>query len=352
MRIRSLFLILLLALPLTSFAHSGSKDSSGGDYCWTNCESYGLHTGEYHYHDENDNAIFTYDNNPDLYELNTAKRLRGNILLQVEERGEAWYVRSSDSKRYYMKDGDVAYEMMRFFSLGITDDDLAHIPTVQDTTQMNSSASVCSTNSFASSLSGEILLQVQQHGEAWYVDPAKCLRIYLKDGSAAYESMRYLGLGITNKDLEKVVVGSWQTDDEEEVIKENEQIVIEEKMVVEEEKLLEDETQDEIDEQNNSAVSSETISQKNAVKLAKSYLDYSGFSHDRLVAQLEYEQFSYADAVYGVDNSGANWNEQAARVAQSYMEYSAFSRGSLIEQLKYEKFTQEQAEYGADAVGL
>lgn len=105
-------------------------------------------------------------------------------------------------------------------------------------------------------------------------------------------------------------------------------------------------------EKKTSGVSSETISQKNAVKKAKSYLGYSAFSHDGLVAQLEYEKFSHEDAVYGADNSGANWNEQAAKKAKSYMEYSAFSRGSLIEQLKYEKFTQEQAEYGANAVGL
>lgn len=99
-------------------------------------------------------------------------------------------------------------------------------------------------------------------------------------------------------------------------------------------------------------ISTETTSQKNAVRKAKSYLGYSAFSHDGLVAQLEYEQFSHADAVYGADNSGANWNEQAAKKAKSYMEMSAYSRGSLIEQLKYEKFTQAQAEYGANVVGL
>ena len=99
-------------------------------------------------------------------------------------------------------------------------------------------------------------------------------------------------------------------------------------------------------------VPSETVSQKNAVKKAKSYLGYTAFSHDGLVAQLEYDQFSHADAVYGADNSGANWNEQAAKKAKSYMEYSAFSRGSLIDQLKYDQFTQAQAEYGANAVGL
>ena len=79
---------------------------------------------------------------------------------------------------------------------------------------------------------------------------------------------------------------------------------------------------------------------------------FRSFSHDGLVDQLKYDKFSHADAVYGADNSGADWNEQAAKKAKSYMEYSAFSRGSLIKQLKYDKFTQAQAEYGANAIGL
>lgn len=98
--------------------------------------------------------------------------------------------------------------------------------------------------------------------------------------------------------------------------------------------------------------SSETVSQRNAVRSANDYLDYSAFSRDGLVEQLEYEQFSRADAVYGVDNTGADWYEQAAKSAATYLEYSAFSRGSLIEQLKYEGYTQAQAEHGADAVGF
>lgn len=96
----------------------------------------------------------------------------------------------------------------------------------------------------------------------------------------------------------------------------------------------------------------ETISQKNAVRKAIAYLGYSAYSRDGLIAQMEYEQFSHVDAVYGADNSGTNWNEQAAKKAKQYMAYSAYSRGGLIEQLVYEKFTQAQAEYGANAVGL
>ncbi len=89
-----------------------------------------------------------------------------------------------------------------------------------------------------------------------------------------------------------------------------------------------------------------------AIKSAQSYLNYTAFSHDGLVAQLVHDQFTQSQAVYGADNSGANWNEQAAKSAKQYMSYSAFSRGSLIAQLEYDKFTEAQAEYGANAVGL
>lgn len=96
----------------------------------------------------------------------------------------------------------------------------------------------------------------------------------------------------------------------------------------------------------------ETVSQKNAVKKAKSYLDFSAFSHDGLIKQLEFEGFLSADAIYGADNCGADWNEQAVKKAKSYLDFTAFSKQSLIEQLIFEGFTNEQAEYGARQVGF
>ncbi len=94
-----------------------------------------------------------------------------------------------------------------------------------------------------------------------------------------------------------------------------------------------------------------TMGEKNALKKALSYLDYTAFSYKGLIKQLEFEGFSHEEAVYGADNCGADWNEQAALKAQSYLDYTAFSRDGLIKQLEYEGFTREQAEYGADAVG-
>jgi hypothetical protein len=139
-------------------------------------------------------------------ESSLAQRLHGYILLQVEDHGEAWYVRS-DENRYYMQSGSVAYSMMRYFSIGITNVDLSKIPSVDTTNEMLTASSICDSNTLATRLSGEILLQVEQHGEAWYVYPKTCRRIYLKDGDAAYSIMRFLGLGITNTDLDRIPMG-------------------------------------------------------------------------------------------------------------------------------------------------
>jgi uncharacterized protein YkwD/SH3-like domain-containing protein len=117
-------------------------------------------------------------------------RLKGHILLQVESHGEAWYVHPDDSKRYYMKDGKTAYEMMRSFGLGITNADLAKLK--------------AGNKDLVTRLKGKIVLQVESHGEAYYIHPTKGTTHYLKNGDEAYRVMRELSLGITNKDLEAI----------------------------------------------------------------------------------------------------------------------------------------------------
>lgn len=95
-----------------------------------------------------------------------------------------------------------------------------------------------------------------------------------------------------------------------------------------------------------------TASQKNAYKSAISYLDYTAFSHDGLVSQLEFEQYSTEDATFAADNCGADWNEQAAKAAKNYLDMMSFSHGGLVDQLVFEGFTPEQAEYGVSKNGL
>lgn len=94
-----------------------------------------------------------------------------------------------------------------------------------------------------------------------------------------------------------------------------------------------------------------TTGQKNALSSARSYLEFSAFSYDGLIKQLEFENYSHEDSVFAADNCGADWNEQAAKQAESYLEFSSFSKDGLIEQLEYEGFTHEQAVYGAEQNG-
>ena len=94
-----------------------------------------------------------------------------------------------------------------------------------------------------------------------------------------------------------------------------------------------------------------TLGQQNALEKAKSYLKYSSFSRKGLIEQLEFAGFTSEEALYGVNNCGADWNEQAVEKAKSYLKYSSFSRKGLIEQLEFTGFTPEEALYGVEAVG-
>lgn len=95
----------------------------------------------------------------------------------------------------------------------------------------------------------------------------------------------------------------------------------------------------------------ETMGQKNALAKANSYLSMTAFSYSGLVKQLEFEKFSHEDAVYGADNCGADWNEQAVKKAKSYLALTSFSKDGLIRQLEFEGFTNAQAVYGAEQNG-
>lgn len=179
-----------------------------------------------------------------------AATLLGKIFLQVEAHGEAWYVSPTDGMRYYLKDGAAAYELLRRFGLGITDADLSKIPIGlearfvevdidgdglsdlleesigtdknnpdTDGDGMNDGDEIrvgrrpdgpgmqILDQNIIDRLRGRILLQVQRNGQAWYIRPTDGRRYYMPNGDAAYQIMRFLGIGITNKNLATIPVG-------------------------------------------------------------------------------------------------------------------------------------------------
>jgi plastocyanin len=65
----------------------------------------------------------------DSFKGKAPQRLSGRILLRVEAQGQAYYVNPLDLKLYFMGRPYDAFQLMRKFGLGISNSDLATIPT-------------------------------------------------------------------------------------------------------------------------------------------------------------------------------------------------------------------------------
>lgn len=181
------------------------------------------------------------------YDKVFTQKLKGRILLQTESRGEAWYIDPVLLKRIYLADGASAYQLLRERGVGVKNSDLKKIsigiesrfididtdndnlpdkleeamgtnPNNSDTDgdgysdgseikngyNPNGPEKIIADKKFTEKMKGKILLQVESKGEAWYINPADAKRYYLANGEAAYQVMKYLGLGVKNKDLEKI----------------------------------------------------------------------------------------------------------------------------------------------------
>lgn len=175
-----------------------------------------------------------------------SSNLKGKILLQVEENGEAWYVYPYDLKRYYLGRPADAFEIMRNLGIGISNNDIKQIPIAEanfegldmdndglsdkiedslGTDKNNSdtdgdgygdkteilnnfnplgSGALPINKDLQKKMSGLILMQIEQNGEAWYVNPNDLKRYYLGRPADAFNIMRELGLGATNNDIAKI----------------------------------------------------------------------------------------------------------------------------------------------------
>ncbi|MFC1687857.1 hypothetical protein ACFL0L_04730 [Patescibacteria group bacterium] len=139
------------------------------------------------------------------------EQLLGKILLQVEQNGEAWYIYPSTQTRFYLGRPTHAFDIMRYRGLGITDADLARVP--------RAGTDDVGDAELAQRLSGYILLQVEQNGEAWYVYPNDLYRYYLGRPHNAFDIMRNLGLGISDDNIGQITIDN---DSMDLIIEENE----------------------------------------------------------------------------------------------------------------------------------
>ena len=177
-------------------------------------------------------------------------RLQGKILLQIEENGEAWYVHPITDERHYMGRPNDAFDLMKDLGLGIANEDIKKIAIAEisfdgidsdkdglsdlfedaigtDKEQIdtdndgfndkneliynfnpNGEGELFIDNDFAKKQAGLILIQAEQNGEAWYVNPDNNKRYFLGRPQNAFDIMRKTGLGITNTDLKEIMAYS------------------------------------------------------------------------------------------------------------------------------------------------
>lgn len=115
-------------------------------------------------------------------------RLKGRLLVQVEAQGQAWYLEPVTGFRYFLSRPEKAWEMMRRFGLGVKHETIE--------------------NKDFSRLKGRILIDVEDLGRAYYIDPTSVQAHYLGRPADAFGIMRQLGLGIKNSDLNKLPIGN------------------------------------------------------------------------------------------------------------------------------------------------
>lgn len=145
--------------------------------------------------------------------LAAAKNLSGRIFIQVESHGEAWYVSPENQSRYYLGRPADAFGIMRNLSFGISNADLERLFGKMSGAKNYNTVD----KNLANRLAGKILLQVESHGEAYYINPDNLVGYYLGSPKEAFQIMRTFGIGITNDDLFSISVA--ETKDEYSSIK-------------------------------------------------------------------------------------------------------------------------------------
>ncbi len=172
------------------------------------------------------------------------QNLQGRIMLTVEQNGEAYYIHPNNETIYFLGRPGDAFAVMREQGVGITTENLMKIPlgfgsvTGPDTDgdglfdlledAFGTDPELFDTDNdghddkseieggfnpllpnvnlglskwFTNLQLGKIFLQVEQNGEAWYVNPVDGKRYFLGRPADAFAVMRNLGLGISNTDF-------------------------------------------------------------------------------------------------------------------------------------------------------
>lgn len=177
--------------------------------------------------------------------------LRGQLLIQVENKGQAWYVDKENGLRHVLKSDNSSIETVKNIALGISNNNLKKIPVAVDnrliridsdndglddrleraigTNSFNPDSDGDSYNdalelkshydplgsgrlsidiNFSKKLAGKFLLQVEGRGELWYLSPRDNLRYYIGDYEDLLKVVSVLGRGISDENIKFIADAS------------------------------------------------------------------------------------------------------------------------------------------------
>lgn len=138
---------------------------------------------------------------PLLAKAQTKTLYLGQILIQTEYNNALWYIHPKTGQRFFLYNPERTMEVIRKVGLGIHNKNLEKIP---KTNKDKKDARIF--NKFR----GNIVLQVESKGQAWYINPKDNLRYYLPSGKSALNILKTLGKEIKNKDLKKIPMNTLQ----------------------------------------------------------------------------------------------------------------------------------------------
>lgn len=135
-----------------------------------------------------------------VYNSDILNNLRGRIIIKTEDLGRAFYIHPTLNKMFSLGSPEEAFAVMRSQGVGISNGDLTKFIENGKTNE-----NVFIVDDFLNEHAGKIFLQIEEHGEAWYVNPENKERYFLGRPSDAFKIMRELGLGINNHDFDLLV---------------------------------------------------------------------------------------------------------------------------------------------------
>lgn len=124
--------------------------------------------------------------------LTLAQQLAGRILIQVESKGEAWYVNPVTGKRSFLGTPAEALKKFASVSLGISNSDFANIQST----------------GVPSRLVGRILIKTEDSGKLYYVNPVNRAIVSLGSPNEVVNVIKQVGLGISNANIVKIAVAN------------------------------------------------------------------------------------------------------------------------------------------------